>query len=223
MSSELEKVTEDIDIAVDLLDLLKSRYFFLRAKYDIDLNSQSAYASKDIQSEYQYASNDLQSFIMLELNLLEYACTYGIYSMNMYATRLKTNLNYNDKDHYFLKLLKDHLRSLIETNKSIKNISVDPFTSFTSYINSFKIYANVLDSVDVSNITLLNETNINKRKNKLMKKISKINLMANIITLIVSDHITDYKTEDGRAALNICLKYRTTRSIEYYTKKCNSN
>lgn len=56
-----------------------------------------------------------------------------------------------------------------------------------------------------------------------MKKISKINLMANIITLIVSDHITDYKTEDGRAALNICLKYRTTRNIEYYTKKCNSN
>jgi len=35
MSSELEKVTEDIDIAVDLLNLLKSRYFFLRAKYDI--------------------------------------------------------------------------------------------------------------------------------------------------------------------------------------------
>lgn len=35
MSSELEKVTEDIDRAVHLLDLLKSRYFFLRAKYDI--------------------------------------------------------------------------------------------------------------------------------------------------------------------------------------------
>jgi len=35
MSTELDKVTEDIDIAVDLLDLLKSRYFFLRAKYDI--------------------------------------------------------------------------------------------------------------------------------------------------------------------------------------------
>nr|BAH72557.1 ACYPI001151 [Acyrthosiphon pisum] len=112
MSSELEKVTEDIDIAVNLLNLLKSRYFFLRAKYDIDINSQTAYASKDIQSEYQYASNDLQSFIMLELHLLEYACTYGIYSMNMYATRLKTNLNYSDKDHYFLKLLKDHLRTL---------------------------------------------------------------------------------------------------------------
>lgn len=37
MSSELEKVTEDIDIAVDLLNLLKSRYFFLRAKYDIGM------------------------------------------------------------------------------------------------------------------------------------------------------------------------------------------
>lgn len=71
--------------------------------YFSDLNSHTSYASKDIQSEYQYASNDLQSFIMLELHLLEYACTYGIYSMNMYATRLKTNLNYNDKDHSFLK------------------------------------------------------------------------------------------------------------------------
>jgi hypothetical protein len=71
--------------------------------YFSDLNSQAAYGSKDIQSENQYSSNDLQSFIMLELHLLEYACTYGIYSMNMYATRLKTNLNYNDKDHFFLK------------------------------------------------------------------------------------------------------------------------
>ena len=35
MSSEMEKVTGDIDVAVDLLDLLKSRYFFLRAKYNI--------------------------------------------------------------------------------------------------------------------------------------------------------------------------------------------
>jgi len=40
---------------------------------------------------------------MLELYLLEYACTYGIYSMNMYATRLKTNLIENDKDPQFLK------------------------------------------------------------------------------------------------------------------------
>lgn len=58
----------------------------------------------DIEIESQYASNDLQSFIMLELYLLEYACTYGIYSMNMYATRLKTNLSENDNDHQFLKL-----------------------------------------------------------------------------------------------------------------------
>lgn len=222
MSSELEKVTEDIDRAVHLLDLLKSRYFFLRAKYDIDLNSQTVYASKDNQSDYQHSSNDLQSFIMLELHLLEYACTYGIYSMNMYATRLKTNLNYNEKDHFFLKLLKDHLRSLIETNTDIKNLSVDSYDSFTSYINSFKIYANVLNSVNESNITLLNETDTNKKKNKLMKKISKINLMSNIITLFVSDYITDFKTEEGRAALNMSLKYRTPRSIEYYTKKCNS-
>jgi len=55
-----------------------------------------------------------------------------------------------------------------------------------------------------------------------MKKISKINLMSNIITLFVSDYITDFKTEEGRAALNMSLKYRTPRSIEYYTKKCNS-
>jgi len=75
-------------------------YFTL---YFLDLNSQIAYASKDNQSDYQHSSNDLQSFIMLELHLLEYACTYGIYSMNMYATRLKTNLNYNEKDHFFLK------------------------------------------------------------------------------------------------------------------------
>jgi len=55
-----------------------------------------------------------------------------------------------------------------------------------------------------------------------MKKISKINLMSNIITLFVSDYITDFKTEEGRAALNMSLKYRTPRSIEYYTTKCNS-
>ncbi|XP_060839299.1 uncharacterized protein LOC132920684 isoform X2 [Rhopalosiphum padi] len=171
MSSELEKVTEDIDRAVHLLDLLKSRYFFLRAKYDIDLNSQ-AYGSKDTQSENQYSSSDLQSFIMLELHLLEYACTYGIYSMNMYATRLKTNLNYNDKDHFFLKLLKDHLRSLIETNSNIKNLSVDSYDNFTSYINSFKVYANVLNSVNESNITLLNETDTNNVLNFIGKRIS---------------------------------------------------
>lgn len=60
-------------------------------------------SSADIQTEYQYVSNDLQSFIMIELHLLEYACTYGIYSLNMYATRLKTSLTENDNDNYFLK------------------------------------------------------------------------------------------------------------------------
>lgn len=47
--------------------------------------------------------------------------------------------------------------------------------------------------------------------------------MSNIITLFVSDFISDYRTEEGRAALNMCLKYRTPRSIEYYTKKCDLN
>lgn len=68
-----------------------------------ELGSHSIHAAKDIQTEYQYASNDLQTFVMVELHLLEYACTYGIYSMNMYATRLKTNLIDNEKDHHFLK------------------------------------------------------------------------------------------------------------------------
>lgn len=68
-----------------------------------DFNSHTPHALKDIQTEYQYASNDLQSCIMLELHLLEYACTYGIFSMNMFGTRLKTNLIENDNDHHFLK------------------------------------------------------------------------------------------------------------------------
>lgn len=52
-----------------------------------------------------------------------------------------------------------------------------------------------------------------------MKKMSKINLMATIITFFVSDNITDYRTENGRTALNIALKYRTPRTLEYYTEK----
>lgn len=68
-----------------------------------DANSQTKHSSKDTQTDYQYASNDLQSYIMLELHLLEYACTYGIYSMNMYATRLTTNLIENDRDQTCLK------------------------------------------------------------------------------------------------------------------------
>lgn len=68
-----------------------------------DANSQTKHSSKDTLTDYQYASNDLQSYIMLELHLLEYACTYGIYSMNMYATRLTTNLIENDRDQTCLK------------------------------------------------------------------------------------------------------------------------
>lgn len=68
-----------------------------------ELGSQSKHPSKDIQNDNQYASYDLQSFVMLELHLLEYACTYGIFSMNMYATRLTTNLIENDKDPDCLK------------------------------------------------------------------------------------------------------------------------
>lgn len=54
-----------------------------------------------------------------------------------------------------------------------------------------------------------------------MKKISKINLMANIISFFVSDKITDYRTDDGRAALNMALKYNTPRSLQYYNDKLN--
>lgn len=31
----MDELTEDIDRVIDLLNVLKSRYFFLRAKYDI--------------------------------------------------------------------------------------------------------------------------------------------------------------------------------------------
>lgn len=54
-----------------------------------------------------------------------------------------------------------------------------------------------------------------------MKKISKINLMANIVTFLVYSEIKDYRTDDGRAALNMALKYRTPRSLEYYANKLN--
>lgn len=46
--------------------------------------------------------------------------------------------------------------------------------------------------------------------------------MANIITFFVSDKITDYRTDEGRASLNMALKYRTPRSLEYYTNKAKS-
>lgn len=35
----MDDVVEDIDRAIDLLNVLKSRYFFLRAKYDIGKTS----------------------------------------------------------------------------------------------------------------------------------------------------------------------------------------
>lgn len=60
-----------------------------------------------------------------------------------------------------------------------------------------------------------------RKKDKLMKKISKINLMANIITFLVHSTIKDYTTDNGRATLNMALKYRTPRSLEYYTNKLN--
>lgn len=84
------------------------KYFFrifsiLSNLYFAECNSPSIYASTDTLSENNFPANDLQHFIMLELYLLEYACTIGIYSINMYATRLKTNLLANDNDHQFLK------------------------------------------------------------------------------------------------------------------------
>jgi len=60
-----------------------------------------------------------------------------------------------------------------------------------------------------------------RKKDKLMKKISKINWMANIITFCVSDEIKDYRTDNGRTALNMALKYRTPRNLEYYANKLN--
>lgn len=32
---KMDDITDDIDKVVDLLNVLKSRYFFLRAKYDV--------------------------------------------------------------------------------------------------------------------------------------------------------------------------------------------
>lgn len=80
--------------------ILLVTFFFLFISV---LNSRVKYTSKDFQTEYQCDSNDLQSYIVKDLHLLEHACTYGIYSMNMFATRLKTNLLENDEDPHFLK------------------------------------------------------------------------------------------------------------------------
>lgn len=45
--------------------------------------------------------------------------------------------------------------------------------------------------------------------------------MSTIITHFVSDSPIDYRTDVGRATLNIALKYRTPRSLEYYSNKLN--
>ncbi|VVC39287.1 Hypothetical protein CINCED_3A014100 [Cinara cedri] len=178
----------------------------------------------NIHPDYQGTSNvkNLQSFIMIELYLLEYACTYGIFSLNLYATRLKSNFFENDKDHHFLEILKKEVQSLLETNNEIKNLSVDSYHSFHSYINSYMVYANVLNDINISETIEMNETQTKKKRDKLMKKMSNINMMANFITFLVTDKFTDFRTEDGRATLNIAIKYRTPRTIKYYTDKQNS-
>lgn len=52
-----------------------------------------------------------------------------------------------------------------------------------------------------------------------MKKMKKINCMANIITFLVSN---SGDLEDEKTTLNIALKYRTPRTLEYYINKYNS-
>lgn len=52
-----------------------------------------------------------------------------------------------------------------------------------------------------------------------MKKISKINLMGNIISYIVYEKIKDFRTKEGRAALKLAIKYRTPRNIAYFSNK----
>lgn len=160
----MDDLLKDIDRVVDLLNVFKSRYFILRSKYDVELNSSTVHLPENIQTEYKYASKDLQSFIMLELHLLEYACTYGIYSANMYATRLKTNLKENENDPQFLKLLKCKIRDLMETNKEITDLSIDSYSSFQSYINSFNVYQSVLNEINISSIAIEEESDIIKKK-----------------------------------------------------------
>jgi len=42
--------------------------------------------------------------------------------------------------------------------------------------------------------------------------------MANIISFLVSESKIDYRKDDERSTLNMALKYRTPRSLEYYLK-----
>jgi hypothetical protein len=47
----------------------------------------------------------------------------------------------------------------------------------------------------------------------------KINLMANVISYTVFEKIKDLRTKEGRAALELALKYRTPRNLAYYLSK----
>lgn len=52
------------------------------------------------------------------------------------------------------RLLKDNVRSLVETNKEITDLSVDNYLSFHSYINAFMVNANILNEINISNSSL---------------------------------------------------------------------
>ncbi|XP_050537426.1 uncharacterized protein LOC126903324 [Daktulosphaira vitifoliae] len=214
----MDEITEEIDRVVHVLDVLKSRYILLRVKYDVGSN----FHKKD-SKEMSDATNDLQSYVMLDLYLLNYAFTYGLYSMNMYATRARTTLKESDSDPHFLKILKEKVQCMVETTQEIQNSTKDCYSSFTSYINSLLVYTNLLYGMTLSDSIKIDQIDNEKKKKKLMKKISKINLMANIIQFLVSDKIMDYRIEEGRDALNMALKYRTPRTLEYYSKNINNS
>lgn len=63
---------------------------------------------------------------------------------------------------FYFRLLKDNVRSLVETNKEITDLSIDPYSSFQSYINVFMVNANVLNGINVSDSALLDETAVQK-------------------------------------------------------------
>lgn len=64
--------------------------------------------------------------------------------------------------YFYFRLLKDNIRSLVETNKEITDLSRDPYSSSQSYINAFMVYANVLNGINVSNSAPLDETAVQK-------------------------------------------------------------
>lgn len=54
------------------------------------------------------------------------------------------------------------MRSLVNTNEEIKNLAVDTYNSFQSYINSFVVYDNVLNEINISDNITLDNTNLKK-------------------------------------------------------------